>query len=243
LDLYRNGDDGARDIVGVSFGADRLTSHIRNIYDGTRAGSVSMDGYTLGGYWTRKGASGWYVDSVVQVSRYDSIHASSSEGQELDTSGSGISLSLEAGYPFTLGDQWKLEPQGQVVYQHVSLSGGHDDYGLVNYNGSDALSGRLGVRLVRDWKLGSGYPITSWARVNVWGVMGPEPKTSFSGLDGLDTVAFRTTLGTAWWDVQLGLSGQVSRRVSLFGSLDYDRPLSSANGHGVGGRVGLRVAW
>ncbi len=243
LDLYRTDENGDRDIAGVSFGADRVNSDVRNIYDGTQAGRVSMDGYTLGGYWTRKGPSGWYLDGVVQISRYDSIHASSVEGQELDSSGSGIDLSLEGGYPFVLGDQWKLEPQGQVIYQHISLSGGHDDYGQIGYYGGDELYGRLGLRLLHDWKLSNGYPLTGGARVNVWGVMGPDPKTTFAGLDGLDAIAFRTTLGGAWWQAQLGVSGQVATRVSLFGSLDYDRPLSSANGHGIGGRVGVRVVW
>lgn len=243
LDLYRTDDDGDRNIAGVSLGADRVSSDVRNIYDGTQAGRVSMDGYTLGSYWTRKGPSGWYVDGVIQISRYDSIHASSIEGQELDSSGSGIDLSLEGGYPFNLGNEWKLEPQGQVIYQHISLSGGHDSFGQITYYGGDELYGRLGLRLLHDWKLSNGYPITAWARVNVWGVMGPEAKTTFAGLDGLDAIAFGTSLGSAWWQAQLGLSGQVAARVSLFGSLDYDRPLSSANGHGIGGRIGVRWVW
>lgn len=243
LDIYRTDDDGNRDIAGVSLGANRINSNVRNIYDGTQAGRVSMDGYTLGGYWTRKGPSGWYLDGVVQVSRYDGIHASSVEAQELNSSGSGIDLSLESGYPFVLGDQWKLEPQGQVIYQHISLSGGHDDYGQISYTGSDALYSRLGMRLLRDWNSGTGRVLTTWARVNVWGVTGPAPKTSVADLDGLDSIAFKTTLGSAWWQAQLGVSGRVSTRVSLFGSLDYDRPLTSANGHTIGGRIGVRLVW
>ena len=243
LDLYRTDDDGDRDIAGVSFGADRVNSDIRSIYDGTKAGDVSMDGYTLGGYWTRTGPTGWYVDSVLQLSRYDSIHASSVEGQQLGTAGWGFDASVEGGYPFTLNDQWKLEPQGQVIYQRISLNDGHDDYGQISYNGSNALYGRLGLRLLDGWKLDNGYPITAWARVNVWGVMGPTPQTTFAGLDGLDAIAFKTTLGSAWWQAQLGVSGRVSTRVSLFGSLDYDRPLTSANGHTIGGRIGVRFVW
>jgi autotransporter family porin len=165
------------------------------------------------------------------------------EGQELDSQGWGFDASLEGGYPFVLGDAWRLEPQGQVIYQRVSLDDGHDSYGQISYNGSNALYGRLGLRLLHDWTLGGGYPLTAWTRVNVWGAMGPAPKTTFAGLDGLDALAFKTTLGSAWWQAQLGVSGQVAQHVSLFGSIDYDRPLSSANGHAIGGRVGVRVVW
>lgn len=243
LDIYRSDTDGNRNIAGLSLGADRVNSHIRNIYDGSQAGTVSIDGYTLGGYWTHKGPSGWYVDSVLQLSRYDNIHASSIGGQELDSAAWGFDASLEGGYPIALSEQWKLEPQGQVIYQRLSLNDGHDDYGQISYNGSDALFGRVGLRIVHDWKLGNGAPLTGWMRVNVWGVMGPSPKTTFAGLDGLDAVDFKTTLGSAWWETQLGVSGQVSNHMSLFGSLNYDRPLTSANGHGLGGRVGIRVTW
>ncbi|MFM9616304.1 autotransporter domain-containing protein, partial [Streptomyces niveiscabiei] len=61
LDLFRRqADGGARDVAGLYVGAGRITGDVDAVYGG-KAGSVSMYGYSLGGYWTRKGAGGWYV--------------------------------------------------------------------------------------------------------------------------------------------------------------------------------------
>lgn len=58
MDLYRKlNDDGTRDVAGVYLGAGRIDSEIKAVYGG-KAGSASMDGYSLGAYWTRKGAPG-----------------------------------------------------------------------------------------------------------------------------------------------------------------------------------------
>ena len=243
LDLYRADDEGQRDNAGISFGADRSNSDVRGIYDGTAAGTVSMDGFTLGGYWTRTGASGWYVDTALQATRYENIQARSVYGQDLRSAGWGVVASVEAGHPYALTDSWSLEPQGQLIYQRVSLDDGHDDYGDIQYNGSNALYGRLGLRLVHGWRLDNGNALTAWARVNVWDVMGPDPKTTYTGLDGLDPLTFQSSLGGHWAQAQLGLSGVISSKVSFFGSLDYDRTLGVGNGHAVGGRVGVRLVW
>lgn len=242
LDLYRSDDDDQRDMAGFALGAIRANSNIRAMYDGTQAGRVSLDSFTLGGYWTHIGAHGWYTDGVVQLARYDDLKARSVEGQELRGNGSGITLSLEGGYPFALGGPWMLEPQVQAVYQHVSLGGGHDDYGNISYSGGQALYGRVGLRFLHASTPQSG-PLTWWTRLNLWGVTGPRPRTTFEGLDGLDPVSFRTTLGSAWWQAQLGIADQVAAKVSLFGSIDYDHSFSGMNGHGLGGRVGVRVTW
>ena len=243
LDLYRSDDEGQRDSAGFSLGADRSNSDVRGIYDGTGAGTVSMDGFTLGGYWTGKGASGWYVDTVLQATRYENIQARSIYGQDLSSAGWGLAASVEGGHPYALSDSWSLEPQGQLIYQRVSLDDGHDDYGDIQYNGSNALYGRLGLRLVHGWRLDNGNALTAWARVNVWDVMGPDSKTTFTGLDGLDPLTFQSNLGGHWAQAQWGLSGVISPKVSLFGSVDYDRTLGVGNGHAVGGRVGVRLVW
>lgn len=71
MDLYRRlNDNGTRDIAGVYLGAGRVDSDVKAVYGG-KAGSTTMNGYSLGAYWTRKGASGWYVDAVLQGTWYD----------------------------------------------------------------------------------------------------------------------------------------------------------------------------
>lgn len=97
LDLYRQQhSDGTRDTAGFSVGAGRITGDVNAVYGG-KAGSVSMDGYTLGGYWTRKDATGWYVDAVVQGTWYAQIEATSIFGESLRSDGWGLAASLEGG--------------------------------------------------------------------------------------------------------------------------------------------------
>lgn len=243
LDLYRADDSGLRTMSGLYIGANRASGDVKNVYDGTEAGTVDMNGYTLGGYWTRKGASGWYVDTVLQATRYDNIKARSVFGLEMKTTGWGLAASLEGGHPYAIGQQWSLEPQGQLIYQRVSLNDVRDAYAQIQYNGSNALYGRLGLRLVHGGTWGNDYPLTSWARINFWDVLGPAPKTTFATLDGFTAYPFQTSLGGRWAEAQFGMSGQICAQVSLFGSVDYNHVIGVGNGHGVGGRMGVRVVW
>ncbi|MCT7036776.1 autotransporter domain-containing protein, partial [Salmonella enterica] len=76
----------------------------------------------------------WYVDAVLQAMRYDRIRARSFYGLELDTTGWGFIGSLEGGRAFALNEHWSLEPQGQLIYQRVSLDDVADAYARVTYN-------------------------------------------------------------------------------------------------------------
>src|SRR5690606_20668423 len=91
--------------------------------DGVRAGKVNLTGPAIGAYWTHYGPTGGYIDAVVQAS-FLSVSGVSDFGTGLDTSALGLTASLEAGYPFALGDDWELEPQAQLIYQSVSVNSG-----------------------------------------------------------------------------------------------------------------------
>lgn len=243
MDLYRKlNDNGTRDIAGLYIGAGRIDSEVNAVYGG-KAGSTSMDGYSLGAYWTRKGDSGWYVDAVVQGTWYDRIRTNSVLGESLKTDGWGFTASLEAGYPIALGQGWAIEPQAQVIYQRVSIDGGSDSFGRVKYDDTDAFYGRLGARLTKGWTFEDGRSLTVWGRANLWHTFGADAKTTFSGLSGANPVTLNTDLGGTWAQFGLGVSGQVTRDTSVFASGDYNLALGNANGHSLSGRVGLRIVW
>ncbi|WP_186420518.1 autotransporter outer membrane beta-barrel domain-containing protein [Bosea sp. CS1GBMeth4] len=243
MDLYRRlNDNGTRDIAGLYVGAGRVDSEVKAVYGG-KAGSTTMNGYSLGAYWTRKGASGWYVDAVLQGTWYDRIRGNSVLGETLKTNGWGFTASLEAGYPVALGQGWALEPQAQLIYQRVSIDDGADSYGLVRYDDTNAVYGRLGARLTKAWTREDGRIVTVWGRANLWHAFGPDAKTTFSGLSGNNPVALNTELGGTWAQFGLGVSGQISRTTSVFASGDYNLALGNANGHSIAGRLGLKVVW
>ncbi len=242
LDLFRRqADDGTRDIAGLYVGAGRIIGDVNAVYGG-RAGSVSMNGYSLGGYWTRKGAGGWYVDAVAQGTWYDQVEATSMYGERLKPNGWAFTGSLEGGYPIALGAGWAIEPQAQFIYQHVSLDGGADSFGWTKYNDTDVFYGRVGARLTKDWSLG-GRMVTTWARANLWHSFGADAKTTFTNLAGNFPVTLKTGLGGSWAQLGLGVSGRVAENVNLFAAADYNFAVGEGEGHSLGGRVGIRVTW
>jgi outer membrane autotransporter protein len=239
--LRREAQDGTRDIAGLYVGAGRITADVDAVYGG-KAGSVAMDGYSVGGYWTRKGASGWYVDAVAQATWYDQGEAKSLFGERLKPNGWGFTASLEGGYPVALGAGWTIEPQAQFIYQHVSLDGGADSFGWTKYDDTDALYGRVGARLTKDWSIG-GRVVTTWARANLWHAFGADAKTTFTNLQGNFPVTLKTGLGGSWAQLGIGASGKLTENVNLFAAADYSVPVGDGEGHSLGGRVGLRVTW
>ena len=75
VDLYRRANaDRSQDLAGLYLGAGAATASV-NQPTGSAAGDLSMDGYTLGGYWTHRGPSGWYLDAVAQATRFDNVAA------------------------------------------------------------------------------------------------------------------------------------------------------------------------
>jgi autotransporter family porin len=212
---------------------------------GTRAGSVSMDGYSLGAYYTHIGPSGRYVDAVLQGTRYGDIAATSQlrQSQRLDTDGWGMLASLEGGYPVTIGDGFILEPQAQIVYQHIDLADSADAFGQIAFQNSDAWFGRLGARLSRDWTLEDGRKLTAWARAGLWSGFGAEAQTTFSNPQGLGDTTFGTDLGDTLAQFDVGVSSQLSDKVSAFAVGSYDLSLTDTGGHGFGPRIGLKGTW
>jgi len=240
--LRRQNENNSRDIAGVYFGYARGTADVSGVYGGV-SGSSDMNAYSLGGYWTHFGARGWYVDAVLQGTRYDQAEASSILGENFETSGWGVAASLEGGYPVALGSDWTLEPSAQLVYQHVSLGNGRDRFGLIGFDDSDAIYGRLGGRLAHDWTTQAGRRITGWAAVNVWSSFGASADTTFSNLSGGNSVTFGADLGGTWGSFGLGLSAELAKNVRMFATGDYSVGLAGGDSWSFGGRTGLKVTW
>lgn len=204
-----------------------------------------MYGYALGGYWTRKGGSGWYVDGVLQGARSDMVETWSIWAEKFSTDGWGIAPSLEGGHPIELAPGWALEPQAQLIYQWTKLEGGDDSIGRMSFGDTSASYGRIGTRLTsRIAQRGGQQGLTAWARLNIWHAFDARTTTTFRSLQGTNAVALSQSLGAPTWaQVGVGLSGQIARNTSAFGSVDYNRSLGGDEGYGWSGRVGVRFQW
>ena len=129
---------GHSDTAGVYFaygnsnvGVDGLvTNAAATSYILQHTGSLNLNAYSFGGYWTHYGPGGWYLDAVLQGSVYDS--AAGSRRANLKSTGTGFISSLETGYPISLpwfGPGFVLEPEGQVIWQQVSFRDANDGLG------------------------------------------------------------------------------------------------------------------
>ncbi len=249
MDLWRSeGGDGSRDLAGFYVGSAQASGDVGAVMDlgyGRRAGSLSMDSYTLGGYYTHIAPSGWYVDTVLQGTRYSDVKATSSavQSQTLETSGRGIMASVEGGYPIALGDDWAIEPQAQLVYQGLNFKDGADAFGGVAFQNSNAVYGRVAGRLQKELTNADGTRTALWARASLWSDFGSEAKTTFTNLAGANPATLKTDLGGNWAQIDVGVSGQVSRNVSAFATANYGQSLGGGKGHGWGARAGIKVAW
>ncbi|MCL2790841.1 MAG: autotransporter outer membrane beta-barrel domain-containing protein [Desulfobulbus sp.] len=235
--------DSSRDIAGWYLGMMQGYADVEQVYSGNKAGRVYMDGYSFGGYWTHKGVSEWYIDVVLQGTRYADAEARSeglAQSGKIQPNGWGVAASLEGGHPFALGNNWSLEPQAQIIYQWITLNDDNDQFGHVNFDDITAWYGRLGARLTKDWLRKDGRKRSVWARFNVWHAFGSDPGTSFSSLDGAAGTNLTTNLGGTWDQIGVGVAAEIAPHFTLFAMGDYNMSLSSAGGHALSGNLGLR---
>lgn len=243
MDLYRHErPSGTRDIAGLYLGAATASADVKAPVSG-RAGTASMSGLSLGGYWTRKSASGAYLDGVVQGTYHSDIKTRSTGGERSTTRGYGGVASIEAGYPISLAPGWALEPQAQMIYQYVSIDRAKDGYGRVKFDDTHSGYARVGARLAHQAGNREGEEATLWLRANLWQQFGPNNRATFSNLAGENPVEMETRPGSTWAQMGLGVSGRLSERVSAFIAGDYSRSLGGYAGYGASGRVGIRVLW
>ncbi|MFT0735861.1 autotransporter outer membrane beta-barrel domain-containing protein [Ralstonia wenshanensis] len=239
-DVYqRQREDGSHDHAGAYFATGRIAAGVTHA-DGADAGRDSVNANTVGLYWTHFAPSGWYLDGVVQGTRYDA-DASPHGVNGLKTHALGYAASLEAGYPIALSPQWRVEPQAQLVYQRAAFADANDGAADVRFNSVNSMLGRLGVRVSKRWGESPERQHTAWVRANVWHEFRGQTGTQMSSPDG-GFVPFTSQLPSTTLELTGGLTAQVAKNGVFYASLGYqvsaDRRL-----HGVNGKAGMRWGW
>ncbi|WP_296225953.1 autotransporter outer membrane beta-barrel domain-containing protein [Ralstonia sp. UBA689] len=239
-DVYqRQREDGSRDHAGGYFAAGRIAADVTHA-DGADAGRDTVNANTVGLYWTHFGPSGWYLDGVVQGTRYDA-DASPHGVNGLKTHALSYAASLEAGYPIALSPQWRVEPQAQIVYQRAAFADANDGAADVHFNSVNSMLGRLGVRVSKRWGESPERQHTAWVHANVWHEFRGQTGTQMSSPDG-GFVPFTSQLPSTTLELMGGLTAQVAKNGVFYASLGYqisaDRRL-----HGVNGKAGVRWGW
>lgn len=210
--------------------------------EGLRTGSNDLRSQYLGVYGTYAGETGFYADAVLQAARHRYTIQPLSAAQ-VSGKGSGTWASLEVGQGFGIGGRWIIEPQLQLVYQHLSL----DDIDIAGARvQNDADSGwmvRAGVRAKGLVATPAGA-LQPYARFNVYHASSGTDVARFIGPAGQADIA--TRIGHTSTELAAGATLQLSAAVSLYGEVGK---LFAAGGDdervesGAQGSMGLRLRW
>jgi outer membrane autotransporter protein len=234
--LYGAYGDVNSDVTGL------VTNPAATAYVLTHTGSMNLDAWSAGGYWTHVGPGGWYLDAVLQGTWY--YGSASTQFAKLNTDGTGFIASLEGGYPFAwpqLGPGFVIEPQGQILWQKVSFRHDYDGLGDVALGDTTGPSGRIGLRTKWTITTAGGQVWQPYLRGNLWRDWGAEANTVFSGTDSVPLLNQATML-----ELGGGLTGRINANVSVFANVDYEFAVGAAENekrNGVRGAFGARYTW
>lgn len=252
LDFYRREKDGVTDHAGmyVAYGHGVMDVEQDRLTSARDAGRNDFNAFSVGGYWTRFGENGWYLDGILQGTWYN-MTAKSNRDTEIgfpdqDVDGFGFAASLEGGYPFDLGNGWQLEPQAQIIWQTIDMDDFNDGAADIRYDNVNSLTGRIGARLARTWEAEEATAsepaqlATVWGRVNLWHEFTGKAETSVSSADGF--VPFSSDLDDTWIEFGIGATRQISAKTSLYGNINFSTSFDG-NNYAWDGKVGVRVNW
>ena len=130
-------------------------------------GSMEGNSYGIGGYYTSLKEDESYLDVVGMVSRLENKYEDS-YNMKSEQKGYRVGISVEAGKKIVDLGKWKLEGQGQLMYQHTNYEDFDDEISKIEGYSSDSLRGRLGVRVYRH--LESTKNINQIDKAQVYGV-------------------------------------------------------------------------
>ena len=236
---------GHRDAAGVyvafansNIAVDGLvTNAAATGYAQSRTGTLGLNAYSTGGYWTHYGPSGWYLDAVVQGTYYNGN--AMTQSASLPINGTGFISSLEGGYPIPLplGPRFVLEPQAQIIWQQVTLQDGNDRLGPVGLGSTSGATGRLGVRGLWTIVSDNSQVWQPYARANLWRDWDAGATTTF-GIDQVPLIEQATRLEFAG-----GVTAKLNPSASVYAQAGYQFGLDGAFiRNGIQGDVGLRYA-
>lgn len=198
-------------------------------------GGIDVSGTSVGGYWTRIGQGGWYLDGVLMATFFGG-DATSSRDVGIDIGGTGVTASLEGGYPIALAQGWTLEPQAQLIWQHLSLDDAKDRFSSVSFDSEGSVTGRIGARLQGE-SVVNGIALQPYLKANIWHDFGGTDRVSF------DTTDISTEGRSTSFEFGGGIVAKVTDKVSIFATGDYTTNLGGDKRRILEGNLGFSVKW
>lgn len=214
--------------------ADRAVSRLA-----VKTGNADSTAVSLGGYWTRYLADGTYFDSVGQITHYRNRYKDL-DGYQPTQNGASVALSQEIGRPFQIANgPIAIEPQAQLMYQYLSLGGFHDDVSSISGTDTNALRGRVGVRIFYKDQQAVGHKNTAipWIRANLIHDFLPVQAVK------VESTTLRPDPARTWYEVEVGITATIGERGSLYSNVGYAHGIGGEARRSVQGQVGYRYRW
>ncbi|HEY9131885.1 MAG TPA: autotransporter outer membrane beta-barrel domain-containing protein [Dyella sp.] len=202
-------------------------------------GSVETHAQSIGGYWTKYLADGAYFDGVGQFTHYHNKY-SDIYGGGAAQSGYGAAASGEVGKPFKLGSsEVMLEPQAQLIYQYLHLSGTSDQISPISGTNTNGLRGRVGVRLFRPDLSNDSRTMstTLYLTADVMHDFLTPGQTTVSDMP------FRANTSRSWYDLGAGVTMRTGKSSVLYFNVKYARNLGGEYQRSIFGQAGYRYSW
>ncbi|MBB1595162.1 hypothetical protein A9973_13875 [Achromobacter sp. UMC46] len=209
---------------------------------GLEAGG-KVEGYNVGVYGTWYGhqdmISGPYVDTWAMLGRYDN----SVNGQGLEKEkyrSRAATTSVESGYSFKIYEngarQLYIQPQAQAILSNYRADDHTENTGTkVTGQSQTSVTTRVGVRLQGNIDDDHGMSkMRPFAEVNWWN----GPSSQRASFDG---EVVREQLPANRVELKAGVQGNVTKAVSLYGSLGLEA--GSNNYTGARGQIGVKYSW
>ncbi|WP_084070553.1 autotransporter outer membrane beta-barrel domain-containing protein [Pandoraea vervacti] len=237
--VSRRTDSGHNDHIGILGGWTRAYGDTQGSALGamdTHTGSLGLDMYSAGLYWTHVMPSMAYVDAVVLGSamQYESKPVS---GMNTSTHGKAISASLETGWPIRLTPTLTLEPQAQIVYQHQSLNDLSDAVSTVSFDSTNSWLARIGARLEGNYDGARGL-MRPYLLFNLLHTFGNDGRAVFGG-----TTPIVSSVNSTAAQFGIGVAGRFNKNASVYATLAYLTQLDDTRQQSVSATLGLRWRW
>jgi outer membrane autotransporter protein len=239
-DIYADGVQGGhRNHYGFYLGMGRATGDVNGSavgLSGVDVGRLSVNEYTLAGYWTHIGPTGWYTDTVVSGSVLNA-DTTSTDSVHTSTHGTAVTASIEAGLPIPIGHGLTMEPQAQVVYQHLSINDLNDGVSNVRFNGGNTVLARFGLRFAGNWDA-LGVSWQPYMALNVLHAFANSDHQTYDGVTSISTPVNQTT-----GRIDAGVVTKFSKHGSAFAAVSFGTNLDGEHVRTVGGNAGVRWSW
>ncbi|MFK0375546.1 autotransporter outer membrane beta-barrel domain-containing protein [Pandoraea sp. NPDC090278] len=235
----RRGESGHADHVGILGGWTRASGDVQGLALGmpdTHAGSLGLDMYSAGLYWTHLMPGGAYTDAVVLASAMQ-YQAKPLSGLNRNLNGKGLAASVETGWPIRLSDMLALEPQAQLVWQRQSIDDFSDGISSVGFNNVNSWLARVGARLEANYDGARGL-LRPYLLFNLLHAFGNDGRVLFG-----DTTPIVTGASSTAAQFGIGVAGRFNRSASVYATLSYLTQLDATRQQSVAATLGVRLVW